>query len=207
MDSNDLVLGEQVGVAKVCENLKSIQQMQESGLRDYSTYGFWDYFVLMEEMCTSQWLEISASTGCSVGTGFIAFSLIARLSLVPLGLYQQVVAQKMKKLQEQLTQFSAEIREHQGAGRQGEAMLLAKKHKQFQVRNGIYQKLQFLNLFQIPLHITNFSLLMSISRDPSHPLYEALSTGGQFWFTNLLAPDPISALPIIAAVLQVANMR
>jgi len=59
---------------------------------------------------------------------------------------------------------------------------MMKKMKQIRAKHKVYNKLQVLGMMQIPIPMINFSLLNTISRDHYHPLFDAMSTQGFFWF-------------------------
>jgi hypothetical protein len=60
---------------------------------------------------------------------------------------------------------------------------------------------------QAPFVMVNLSLINTISRDPSHPLYQGLSTEGFFHIQNLCATDPYCAMPVIVAIINCANFK
>ena len=79
--------------------------------------------------------------------------------------------------------------------------------KSLRARNGIYARFQLLSLLQVPVHMVNFSILNHIAVSPSHPLYEAFSTQGFFWFTNMTMPDQYGILPVAGGLVTSLNIR
>ena len=59
----------------------------------------------------------------------------------------------------------------------------------------------------MPLHMMHFGLVNDIAQNSEHIFHEAMSTGGAFWFENLLIPDPYGAIPCFSALLQIINIR
>ena len=61
--------------------------MESLGLKNYSTYGFWDYFSFCQDTTVMFWEEISQTCDVSMGTSFLAFAIGFRVFLIPLGIY------------------------------------------------------------------------------------------------------------------------
>ena len=70
----------------------------------------------------------------------------------------------------------------------------------------MYPIIGLLNLFSIPFHLVNFSMIQYFFRTPGHFMNITLQDQGLFWFTNLMAPDPLMALPLIGASLAGLNL-
>ena len=121
--------------------IQSIDAMEANGLRDYSVYGFWSYFVFLEGFTRQNWQIIASTCDINLGQSFMAFSLFMRASLIPLGVYQQIVALKMKILYEQDKEFGDKIRDAMSQRKHEEGKLHQQAHKRFRVENGIYSKL------------------------------------------------------------------
>ena len=81
-----------------------------------------------------------------------------------------------------------------------------RKSKRQRTEQGIYQKLQFLNLMQIPFHMVNFSLINSIALKEDHPLHHLMASDSFLWCPNLAASDPTFILPIAASSLMFLNL-
>ena len=71
-----------------------------------------------------------------------------------------------------------------------------------------------LPFFQIPLFFIlshSYKNLARLYPDPTNPAaimaYEQLQTEGMLWFSNLVVPDPIGALPVLACVLNLMNIQ
>lgn len=87
IDANDNTLATYTPQLKNKPNIINIEIMEQSGLKDYSIYGFWPYFVFIEDMIKTNWVLLNESTGMGLGNAFLTFSVITRLGLIPLGLY------------------------------------------------------------------------------------------------------------------------
>ena len=73
--------------------------------------------------------------------------------------------------------------------------------------NGIYPLFNFLGFFQIPFHLVNFSMILSMSRDLAHPNHADLASSSFLWITNPCLADPIGGLPLIFTGLTYFNAR
>ena len=80
------------------ENLNSGAKLQELGLLDDSVYGFWSYMVFLDGLTRGGWEDIATMTGTGMGAGFIGFSMLLRILLLPQGVYGQVFGSKMGPL-------------------------------------------------------------------------------------------------------------
>ena len=82
-----------------------------------------------------------------------------------------------------------------------------KNFRKLKKEHGIYPAINFLGLFQIPIHIVNFSFINEVARNSEHPMHQYFVNGGDFWFPNLAIADPTGALPIINATIALLNMK
>jgi membrane protein insertase Oxa1/YidC/SpoIIIJ len=80
------------------------------------------------------------------------------------------------------------------------------EHTRIKKRNGVYSKVNALNILQFPIPMVVFSLMNQVANDPTHPLYEPMTTQGFLWFPNLTLPDPIGILPVLSAGISFVNI-
>ena len=112
----------------------------------------------------------------------------------------------MAKLKPILDQCSNQAKVHFSTGDRSAAQAIMAKHKEIRKLNGLFPIVSLLNLFSIPFHLVNFSMIQYFFRTPGHYMNIILQDQGLLWFTNLMAPDPLMALPIIGATLSGMNI-
>lgn len=78
------------------------------------------------------------------------------------------------------------------------------KLKHLRKLHGIYPMLNFLNLGQLPLHMTFMSLINRLAY--SYDVPPAMLTEGLLWFPDLSAPDPLGILPVAGGLITLLNM-
>lgn len=151
--------------------------------------GFWDGFVLYNFSRLILWISNLFN---SYGMGIIGFTFLVRIILLPISIYQAKSTRKMQELSPELQALQEKY-----PGRDPESMeKLQEEQSRLYKKHGINPFSGILPLLiQMPILI---ALYQSIVRTPE------LTTGSFLWF-ELGEPDPYFILPILAALLMLAN--
>lgn len=154
--------------------------------------GLWDGVILYSFSRMIIW--ISDLFGGSYGAGIIVFTLIIRILLIPVSLYQTKSTRKMSELNPEIQalreKYDTSDKEEMEQFNEAQARLYEEK--------GVNPYASCLPLLiQTPLLI---ALYQAISRTP-------VISQSEFLWVNLGEPDPYYILPILAAILAFANSK
>lgn len=78
------------------------------------------------------------------------------------------------------------------------------KLKQLRKANGIYPLISFMNVAQLPLHLTFIALINKLSYN--YNISPAMLSEGFLWFRDLSSPDPLGILPVFGGLVNIMNM-
>lgn len=159
---------------------------------DASSTGFWDRYIIFNFSRVIIWLsELFAG---NYGLGIIIFTLIVRVVLIPLTMYQTTSTEKMQAMQPELKALQQKY-----ASKDPETQ--EKLQEETAKLNEKYEYNPWMGclplLIQFPILI---ALYQSISRT------EVLQSGNFLWM-ELGHPDPYFVFPILAAVLTWYSTR
>ena len=77
-----------------------------------STYGVWEYISYMDGVVFESWLSLSQSTGLGMGAGLLLTAAATRLAFVPIGMYSQITSYKLKLLQPDMDEITANMKRY-----------------------------------------------------------------------------------------------
>lgn len=139
-------------------------------------------------------LELLHSSGLSWWLSIVALTLVVRTVLLPLTVKQVKNARSMQSLRPEMQEIRSR---HKDSHEQQQA--LAELYRE----RGVNPLAGFLPLLvQMPIFITMYHVI----RDHNESL-PSFAHGGGLWFTDLTAPDPYLALPILSACLMLASFE
>lgn len=147
--------------------------------------GIWDHYVVWNFIRVIEFL--SDLLGHSYGWGIVAFTIIVRIIILPLMIYQMKSMRKTSDLQPQLKALQAK---YPGKDRESREKMMAEQQKLYS-EAGVNPVAGCLPLIiQMPIL---YALYQAIYRSP------VLKTGHFLW-TELGSTDPYYILPILAAL-------
>lgn len=151
--------------------------------------GFWDSYIIYPLSQLILWLS---HTFNSYGIGIIIFTLIGRVILLPLTIYQQKNMEKMNDIQPEIKA----LQEKYSSRDEATQMKLQEEMKRVQQEAGVSNWSGCLPiLIQMPIFI---ALYQTVLRTPE------LATGNFLWM-ELGQPDPYFIIPIMAAGFTLLN--
>lgn len=151
--------------------------------------GFWDSYIIYPLSQFILWLSRLFS---SYGLGIIAFTLVGRVILLPLTIYQQKNMEKMNEIQPEIKALQKKYSSRDEATQ----MKLQEEIKRVQQEAGVSNWSGCLPIIvQMPIFI---ALYQTVLRTPE------LATGDFLWM-ELAKPDPYFIVPIIAAGFALLN--
>lgn len=151
--------------------------------------GFWDSYIIYPLSQLILWLS---HTFNSYGVGIIIFTLIGRVILLPLTIYQQKNMEKMNDIQPKIKA----LQEKYSSRDEATQMKLQEEIKRVQKEAGVSNWSGCLPiLIQMPIFI---ALYQTVLRTPE------LATGNFLWM-ELGQPDPYFIIPIMAAGFTLLN--
>ncbi|WP_416588451.1 membrane protein insertase YidC [Lactiplantibacillus plantarum] len=158
-------------------------------ITDKST-GFWDGLIILNFSRAIIWL--SSLFGHSYGLGIIVFTLIIRIIILPLMIFQ---TRNMVAMQEVQPQMKALQKKYSSRDMETQQKLQAEMKKLY-AKHGVHPMASMLPLLvQLPILI---ALYQAIWRT------QALKTGSFLWL-QLGSKDPYYVLPILAAIFTFAS--
>lgn len=154
-----------------------------------NTEGFWDTYIIYPLSQFILWLSHFFN---SYGIGIIIFTLLGRVILLPLTIYQQKNMEKMNDLQPELKA----LQQKYSARDEATQAKLREEMKRVQQEAGVSNWSSFLPIFaQMPIFI---ALYQTVLRTPE------LATGHFLWM-ELAKPDPYFVIPLLAAAFALLN--
>lgn len=151
--------------------------------------GFWNSYIIYPLSQFILWLSHRLN---SYGLGIIVFTLIGRIFLLPLTIYQQKNMEKMNEIQPKLK----ELQQKYSSRDEATQMKLQEETKRVQEEAGVSNWSGCLPiLIQMPIFI---ALYQTVLRTPE------LATGNFLWM-ELAKPDPYYIIPLIAAGFALLN--
>jgi YidC/Oxa1 family membrane protein insertase len=139
-------------------------------------------------------LELLHSSGLPWWLSIVALTLVVRTVLLPLTVKQVKNARSMQSLRPEMQEIRSR---HKDSHEQQRA--LAELYRE----RGVNPLGGFLPLLvQMPIFVTMYHVI----RDHNESL-PSFAHGGVLWFTDLTAPDPYLALPILSAGLMLASFE
>lgn len=154
--------------------------------------GLWDHYVIWNFIRAIE--ALSDMLGHSYGWGIVAFTIIIRIVILPLMIYQMRSMRKTTELQPKLKELKAK---YPGKDRESREKMMAEQQRLY-AEVGVNPLAGCLPVaIQMPII---YALYQAIFRS------SALKSGTFLW-THLGSPDPYYVLPILAAIFTYATTK